>query len=221
MSIRHDTDAHGGNDELASPAVDDLHFDPVAHTYTLRGRRLESVTQVLEDVGISDFSSIPPSTRNEALKRGSVVHEAIAIDIENDLDESSVPAEYLGYVLAARRFRAECRFEAELHEYRSYHPQFLYSGTLDAKGTAIINGARRKVLLDWKSGVASSWVRYQLAAYCGFFPSPGAEMRICVEIHKDGTYQIFVFLAAEFRADFDVFLSALTVMRVKRMDPKL
>lgn len=205
----------------AAPILDVLQFDAITHTYTLRGRRLESVTQVLEDVGISDFSSIPPSTRNEALRRGSVVHEAIALDIENDLDESSVPEDYMGYVLAARRFRAEQQFEAELHEHRSYHPQFLYSGTLDAKGMAILNGTRRKVILDWKSGVASSWVRYQLAAYCGFFPSPGAELRICVEIHKDGTYQIFEFPAAEFRADFDVFLSALTVMRVKRKGPKL
>ena len=200
---------------------DVLQFDPITHTYTLRGRRLESVTQVLEDVGISDFSMLPPSTRNEALRRGSVVHEAIALDIEDDLDDSSVPEDYMGYVLAARRFRAERQFEVELHEHRFYHPQFFYSGTLDAKGTAVINSQRRKVILDWKSGVASSWVRYQLAAYCGFFPSPGAELRICVEIHKDGTYRIFEFPAAEFRADFDVFLSALTVMRVKREEKRL
>ena len=206
---------------MLAPTLDALQFDPVTHTYTLRGRRLESVTQVLEDVGIVDFSSIPPSTRNEALSRGSIVHEAIAIDLENDLDDASVPAQYMGYVEAARRFRADKQFEVELHEYRSYHPQFLYSGTLDAKGYANIGNGRRRYLLDWKSGVASAWVRYQLAAYAAFFPSPAAELRLCVELHADGSYRFFEFPAAEFRADFDVFLSALTVMRVKRLEVKL
>ena len=205
----------------AAPVPDVLQFDSVSHTYTLRGRRLESVTQVLEDVGIVDFSQIPPSTRNEALRRGSVVHEAIAMDIEDDLVDESVPEAYMGYVLAARRFRADKGFEVELHEHRSYHPQFLYSGTLDAKGWANVGSGRRRYLVDWKSGIASSWVRYQLAAYAGFFPSPAAELRLCVELHADGSYRFFEFPAAEFRADFDVFLSALTVMRVKRLEAKL
>lgn len=200
---------------------DVLQFDSITHTYTLDGRRLESVTEVLEDVGLIEMPDAAPSVLEAARRRGTVVHEAVAYDTANDLDESSVPPEYMGYVLAARRFRMDTEFQSELVEHRGFHPQFQYAGTLDLKGTGKINSLRRRVLVDFKTGVALAWVRYQLAAYAGFFASPGAEGRVCVELHADGTYRQFTFAPETFRNDFDVFLSTLTIYRVKRLGEKL
>jgi len=200
--------------------VGELKFDRINHMYSLRGRRLESVTEVLERAGICDYTSTGLS-RGEALWRGSTVHEAIALDLEGDLDDRSVPEICAGYVEASRRFRRERHFECELHEYYRHHKDYMYAGTLDAKGWADLGEGKRRYLLDWKTGRAQSWVRYQLAAYAGFFESPGAELRLCVELHSDGSYTLFEFSPADFRSDYDIFLSALAVVRVREKEKKL
>lgn len=194
-----------------------LDFNPDTHVYSLRGQRLESVTQVLEDVGISNYLSLPPDVREEALHRGRVVHEAICLDIEGDLDDGSVPVPYIGYVLAARQFRQDSKLQVEKCEHRAYHAVHKYAGTLDFKGLADLGSGVRRYLGDWKTGQMPYWVRYQLAAYASFFPAPGAELRICVELHADATYRVEEFSPADYRADMDVFLSALTVMRTKEL----
>jgi len=50
------------------------------HTYWLNGQRVWSVTQILEESGVVDYSVIPPATRNMALKRGSAVHRLTYLD---------------------------------------------------------------------------------------------------------------------------------------------
>src|SRR5262245_2178024 len=57
-----------------------LEFDPTTHTYRVDGVRYPSVTQVLERVGIIDYSYIPAPTREMALARGSAVHAWTAHD---------------------------------------------------------------------------------------------------------------------------------------------
>lgn len=198
-----------------------LTFDADGHIYKLDGTILPSVTEVLEDTGLIDYSGVPEDARRRAQERGRLVHEAVHADLENDLDESSVPVEIQGFVEASRKARAALHIEPSLVEHLAYNPSMLYAGTPDLLCRAVIKGRSVRVVLDWKTGTAEGWVRYQLAAYASFFPSPGSYTRLCVELHVDGTYQVHPFKVAEFLRDWNVFQAALTVYRAKRESRRL
>lgn len=187
----------------------ELHFDEATHTYTKDGVVIPSVTQVMESVGIIDYSMIPWETREVALKRGSDVHLLTQFEDEGDLLEASVEPHLRGYLAAWRRFKVEHeigRLPITLMEHRGCH-DFGYAGTLDR-----LFGTR--VLLDIKTGAAPWWVRIQLAAYREMLKR-GPLIRIALELHKDGTYRPRECPMLEHRYDFDTFVAALRIAREK------
>lgn len=194
-----------------------LTFDEAAHAYALDGAPMLSVTQVLEGVGIIDYSGLPEHIRERALARGRAVHVATHYDDEGALDEATVAPGVTGYLEAWRRFRRESGFVPELIEHRGFHQQYPYAGTLDRTGR-LANGS--EVLLDIKSGTAEWWVRVQLAAYAAFFEHPRKWRRMSVELHGDGTYRNEEFPCRGWQSDFNVFLAALTVAEAKRRHSK-
>jgi len=194
-----------------------LIFDAAAHRYTLAGVDLPSVTQVLESVGLIDYSHIPWPTRQMALERGRAVHEAIALDLEGDLDEDSADeAGVLGYVQAARAARQHLGILAPTAwEERVYHEAWQYAGTIDLRvGNMVV---------DWKTNQAEYWVRFQLAAYAACIAQidgrthwgAGLIRRICVELHGDATFSLFEFGSESLFDDLQTFLAALRIYREK------
>lgn len=190
-----------------------LNFDAELHQYTLHGVVLPSVTQILEAVGVVDYSYLPPATRRMALGRGSAVHSATQFDDEGDLDETLLDDELVPYLTAWRRFRAETGFVPDLIEHRSFDPKYRYAGTLDRRG-AFPDGT--KAICDIKTNSSEGWVALQLSAYAAFFESPRAFRRICVEVRKDATYRFIEFRSADYTADFGRFLACLTVYRLQQ-----
>jgi len=207
------------------------------HEYFWNGVRVPSVTEILDDVGIVDYSSIPFGMREMALQRGSDVHTATHYDDENDLefDEElwlansigyereyqrtgmGVAPTRAGYVAAWRKFRRETGFEPELIEHRGYNESYGFAGTLDRSGSYRVNlTGTADILLDIKCGDAPQWTRLQLAAYASFFQSPRRFMRVAVELHKDNTYRLFRWEGKDWQADFNAFVACLAVYRMKR-----
>lgn len=186
-----------------------LHLDRATHTYTLDGRVLPSVTQVLEGVGIIDYDHIPNDTRQAALQRGSDVHTITHFDDEGDLDEASVEPHLAGYLAGWRKFRLETevgRMPITAMEHQMFHVEHWYAGTLDRE----FGG---KVIVDIKTGEAPWWVRIQLAAYRELRKNTEAIHRLAVELHKDGTYRLRPLKLSERRNDLDAFNAALRVYR--------
>ena len=83
----------------------DLQFDEATHTYTLAGRVIPSVTQILKQV--VDFSMVAPDILERKCAIGSVLHMAIALDHADDLDYDSLDASVLPYFEAWRKFVAD------------------------------------------------------------------------------------------------------------------
>ena len=196
-------------------------FDEDKHIYTLDGRHVPSVTQILQAVGIVDYSHIPPSTRRWALERGRMVHLYTQYDDQALLDDSCVDPHIAPYLAAWRRFRMETGFTPDLIEHRGYNPEHGYAGTLDRRG---VHPKLGRVMLDIKTNQAEEWVRLQIAAYSAFFPDPATYTRVCVELKGDETYRLITFPGREFRRDFQEFLGALSTMRwlqtMKRIDER-
>jgi hypothetical protein len=190
----------------------DLTFEESAHLYRFNGHIVPSVTTILQDCGIIDYSHLPDSVREIALLRGRAVHAATHFDDENDLAIDRVHPMVLPYLAAWRLFREQTGFIPDLIEHRGFHQTYRYAGTLDRKGR-IGNAA---VMLDIKTNAAPWWTCIQVAAYAAFFENPRTYRRVAVELHVDGTYRLYEFPCGEWHADFQVFLAALSVYNAKR-----
>ena len=204
---------------MSAAAVVNLQFDPVEHIYSIDGRRIPNVTHILEDLGIVDYSRIPPSIREAALDRGRDVHDAIAFWLQGDFDEESLAPEYRGYFEAGQRFAADASLTVEPDdvERRLYVERPEYCGTLDLEGTlSVPRIGTRRCLIDWKSGTAEPWVRLQTAGYAKAFANPATRYRVCVELHEDGTYKPYWMPPNTFMDDWRRWEAAVTTYYSKR-----
>lgn len=137
-----------------------LQFDPQQHRYTLRGRVLPSVTQVLQPLR-SDLQRVNAEALRAAGERGTAVHVAVELDEARDLDESSLDAHTAGCLAQWRRFKVSSRLLVIASEQRVVHEANGYAGTADIFGR--INGVQ--VAIDIKT-CAPHWTHaLQLAAY--------------------------------------------------------
>jgi hypothetical protein len=180
------------------------------HRYRLDGQSIPGVSEVLESNGlISSFAKVP-----EAARRGTLVHECMALYGLGYLDWLSVDPRILGYVLSGVQFYDSLEFKPAFLERKEYHRDYFFAGTIDA-----IGGSRMgDLLVDWKTGKASEpAARLQLAAYkalaerlCG-----GKFRTVVVELDERGGKPNLKFLGNE-RADFAQFVACLTVHRLKK-----
>ncbi len=189
-----------------SPVVD---FEAATHTYRVAGRKVPSVTQVLEGVGLTDFSHVAPDVLAHAQDRGTKVHQACALLVRGELEWSSVADEIEGYVRAADSFlRHHHSFSAEYVEHPFYEPHARYCGTIDLAGRM----AALRTVIDFKSGSEFAAAKYQLAAYGNAI---GYYHRAVVKLSSDGKYKLHWFRPETFGSDLDVFLAGLKICRAK------
>lgn len=164
-------------------------FDPAAHTYTVNGVKLPSVTEICRFLSY-DRKSDKPWLAQQAADRGRRVHEYTVLLDYGEEPESMEP-DCAGYVAAYRRFL------------RDYQPQWQgietvlgsnyvgFAGTCDRYGE--IDG--RRVVLDIKTGssVNKAVVKSQLDGYWALLSATKdfqAEDCLCLLLRRDGTYTL-------------------------------
>ena len=183
-----------------------LLFDEASHTYTLAGRRVPSVTQVLADL-------IPGWQASEwYLDRGKAVHACAAMIAQG------VPFEHdpiiSGQVAACRRFVREVCPVFHAVERRVCSRRYQYAGTMDA--LMLLKGTRGGVVLDWKASIAKS-LQYQLAAYAAAYTEETAVVirwGVGVMLRDDGTYRMTEIY--DLRRYAQTWLAFLTVYGARR-----
>jgi len=198
-----------------------LVFEPVGHTYTLQpeGVELLSVTTALKESGLIDYSMIPQDVLLNAARRGTAVHQALALLDEEALDEETVDDEIRGYIEAYAKFKRESGFVPALIEHRAFCRNCRYAGTLDRTGTIPGNGGGDElVVLDFKTGMVLEAHRLQLAAYANFLEGPRRFRRIALQLAGDGSYRVHEYPTRTYHEDFATFLSALRVASWKRAE---
>ena len=173
------------------------------HVYHLGKQKIPGVTEILDYHGL-----IPSFAKNEAAAlRGTVVHRACHLLALGTLDWSTVDPQILGRVLAYERFLRETGFEPELLEWMSWHRDYLYAGTLDAKGKI----REEKLLFDIKTGGPLKYHKYQTAAYEGL--CPGHTRRYTLFLHDDERYDL---KPHNDRTDWNDWLSCVNVYRLRQ-----
>src|SRR5262245_51508384 len=106
------------------------------HIYTLDGKRVPSVTTVLNLVTADELARIPPKTLEAARVFGTNVHAAVDLFNRGQLDEDTLDAPLVPYLDGWKKFLAESGAVVIASELAVYHPILRYAGTED-------------VVLDW------------------------------------------------------------------------
>lgn len=137
-----------------------LTFDQENHAYKWHGEPVPSVTQLLKEFGLIDFSHVPKDRLEFKRSLGSAVHYAIDLMEQDDLDEESLNEEIRPYVEAYKHFREITGFEPRQTENRLYSKKWRFAGTLDQQGIHFSNIGDEESIIDYKC----TW---KLHASCG------------------------------------------------------
>lgn len=196
-----------------------INFDEAGHLYTIppaapggRDVRVPSVTEILKDNGLVDYSFCTELAR----ERGSSAHEAIHFATEGELDRTSLDPIITPFVNSAERFLADVEAEPIMAEAVVFSALFGYAGKLDL----LCYLRRRRILavVDWKTGSVPPATGLQLAGYGGAWHEMTGEPvmeRFAVQLtpEHDVPYKIHEFTD---RGDLAVFRGAAAVTNWRR-----
>jgi hypothetical protein len=177
-----------------------LSFDAATHEYRVNGALVPSVTQLLDDAGMTpDYSLVPQPVLQHARERG--IHVDLCCDLldADDLDWRSVHPEALPYVEAWMAFREHEGFTPVASQVPLYHPTYEYCGTTDVVGT--LPGTRPAVVERKTTAKMSPTYALQTAGYgidgLWYAPPGGGVLapvpwarpvRLGVQLRRDGSY---------------------------------
>ncbi len=188
-----------------------LTFDPETHTYRRNGQPIPGVSEVLESVGMTDFSAIAPGVLANAGARGHAVHAALEYFDQGDLDVATMDPALTPWLRAWENFVNDTGVRLDLIEApvcstRAPH----YAGTPDRTG----KHDGRAVLIDIKTGAAKPADVVQVAAYCATFSIRGEHKTGWIVYLHPGVGRGYTLKALALKEQFDaalVFQSALAV----------
>lgn len=185
----------------------DIAFNAEAHTYTLNGKPVPSVSEILRP--IVDYSMVPPDVLAAAAEFGKNVHLATHLYDLGELDWSSLDAELVPYVETWKRFIEESGAIVIASEQPVAHGVHKYCGTPDR----ILLLRDEIIVPDLKStSTVPRSVGPQTAAYAEAYHSmrggkkPG---RACIHL-KPPNYRVH---RRRESTDWSTFLSCLNVWR--------
>lgn len=154
-----------------------LDFDEEKHIYSLRGIQLPSVTQIMKPMSLMLYDGIPMQTLSEAANRGTRAHEQISNSVLYGVIESDDDTK--PYIEAFKLFEDMYNPVWLASEYRTYHKQLRYAGTIDLIGYVTPDDGTGVDVIDLKTTAA--WhpvmIATQTAAYSEALRSHGIKVR--------------------------------------------
>lgn len=190
-------------------------FDPNGHRYlTKDGRSLISVTQAMGIFTEKVYRFIPREILKAAADRGTAVHLATEYEDQDNLDLDSCLPEWIPYIEAYKKFRAEIKAEILFTEQRLVHPKLFYAGAVDR----VLEIDGDYWIVDLKTtGELYEHVGIQLAAYAELLnqnlEKPVKLRRAALQLKNDGSY---VFREHTKADDWSAFLACLTLINWNR-----
>ncbi len=182
-----------------------LLFDAESHRYSIDGRVLPSVTQVIGAIIPRNYSCA-----SWYMDRGSAIHKAIHLMIQGKLDWSSVDERILGRIRAFELFIKDSGCVVKESELPLASSRYSFAGTLDL----ILEDKRREweFLADIKSSLECQ-ISIQLGAYQMLLEEHERETKTALglELREDGSYRCLWFTQSEMRRAKQMFLNCLSV----------
>jgi hypothetical protein len=207
-----------GGRSVISVESQNVEFLRDSHSYVVDGgRRVISVTQVLQFAGAISYAGIPPAILQEASERGTLVHELCArLDLGDDVssiklitpegEEAEMPDKFMAYVSGWQKFVSEYQFIPDQSE--TERPRVVTVGGIEYAMTPDAIGTMRGIptVIERKCTAAphACW-GLQLAAYEAGAKRPQGYrnyQRVAIQLKPDATFRPHLF---EDPADFGVF----------------
>ncbi len=161
----------------------DVVFTHRPHAYTVDGRRVQSVTQIMKNQGIIDTRWFT----KEGRIRGALVHEITAMIDLDCMDMVNTDRwDLFGYLFAWKLFCKEKKFVPEGIERMIYNEDGDYAGTYDRDGLM----KKEPWLLDIKTGAHQRYHGLQLAGYAAGDELLAGYRRGIVHLRKNGKYYL-------------------------------
>jgi len=206
--------------DTSAPGV--LAFNPTTHEYRVDGVLMPSVTQLLDDAGLTpDYSVVPAPVLEHARKRGIHIDACCDLLDVDDLDWRSVHPEALPYVEAWLRFREYEGFTPIASQVPLFHPVYGYAGTSDCVG--LLPGNRPVVVERKATAKMAATYALQTAGYAldGMYCAPagggalapvpwGPPARLGVHLKRNGSYELVPYDDPE---DLSAFLGVVALGR--------
>ena len=186
-----------------------LVFNKENHTYTLDGQPIPSVTKILQEGGLVDFSKVNPDVLDRACKFGDATHLACQFYDAGILNEVTLDENLRPRLTAWKKFLKDTGFVVEAIEEKVVSVKYRFAGRLDRRGLL-----SKRTVVDLKTGADFGLATGpQLAAYQGAYNEGKSRKdqikdRLCVLLNGDGTYKLEPY---EDEGDFSVFLACLTL----------
>jgi hypothetical protein len=186
----------------------ELVFQEEGHIYRLGDEVLPSVTTVLKEAGLYNFSF---GGGEYHMDLGKYVHSATEYLDNGDLDEDALDDTIKPYIKAYKKFKAEAGFKIRINEQRLHHNAWLFAGTIDREGDICSTPA----LVDIKTGGEQLVTPVQLAAYRMLLDNADHKCHRAYSLHlkNNGTYTLKE--AKDYMKNRGIFLAALSLYKWK------
>lgn len=195
-------------------------FDPDTHTYTINGKIVPSVTDILFPITGKGLSQVPPALLQQKAILGSLVHEYCA-EIDYGCFDGECEPDVAGYLEGYQAFLRDYKPQWEFIEHPVYSEHLGYAGTLDCAG--ILDG--KFTICDRKT--YASMARAQKIALCaqtnGYGIALNEEYSVVPErymgllLKKDGGYTVYdaheIEQSLQFNAK-DLFIDCLNIKKL-------
>jgi hypothetical protein len=138
----------------------ELTFDAASHVYSMDGKVVPSVNQVLREMGFQEgYDKVPEYYRD----RGTYVHDATCMADQGTLNFEAVPPTMRPFIRAWESWKESRDEYLPLDiEFRVCNEEFDYAGTIDR--VALVNGELEVIDIKTSSS-ASYWHHLQIAGY--------------------------------------------------------
>lgn len=189
-----------------------MQFDEATHTYTLNGRVVPSVTQIL--LQVVDFSMVSDEVLARKCAIGKALHECIHYDHDGSLDEDSIDASVQPYFDGWRKFVVDAGRSLDITaaEKPMASTKYGYGCTPDIWG--VLDGVPAVIELK-SSTVIHPAVALQTAAQVevlienSFLPDRASKvLRFALQLKPNGKYTVKEFTSP---GDFGVFIALRSV----------
>jgi hypothetical protein len=195
-------------------------FDPDTHTGRMGDDVWPSVTQLLQEFGIIDYSRVPFETLERKRLIGIRVDRASSMLDNCSLDEDHFNANFpecIPYLEGYRKFRVIEKFEPSEKEARYFSRKWRFHGAPDEYGVRLGNYGGEPALIDYKC----TWKMYescgpQLAGYAMLIYEAlkvRVKLRFGLLLKPTGHYDLYPFKDPN---DFQDFKACLWLHWAKR-----
>lgn len=195
-------------------------FDPDTHTYTIDGKIVPSVTDILFPVTGKGLLQVPPAMLQYKAALGTLAHEYCA-EIDYGCFDGECEPDVVGYLEGYQAFLRDYKPRWEFIEHPIYSANLGYAGTLDRAG--ILDG--KFTVCDLKT--YASMGRAQKIALCAQANGYGIalneeysvmpEQYIGVLLKPTGTYTVYYAQEIERKLQFNAFELFINLLNLKKL----